>query len=321
MDMGGEERIRDRQRVKRRLRGFRGWQTWQILLIAVLPLPLALTFLRVDNLRMEEKRDAVLAADQAGYEEELKSTLTDLQNFVFSHMNTSTGPFYLASAYTRDAEAVITTAPPADQNIYKLASDYCDPKFNYKWSFAYVECFEAELNKHGADDNLINEELSGIFTFAMRGLERLRKNKFSFTESERSQKALEEFKEQQDATLEFVRGFVEMDESAEPVNVTAFWNYYKEWCGREGYINSQKVSQKNFAQATQRVFREEGIPYKKEKAHGGLLHLFRIRVKGMNDTNADALVGLIDDKDDNGKTKSKKTPSPKPRDEIDEFLS
>ncbi len=159
MKLGGEierqERTEGKNRVKKWLRAFRNWQTWQWLLVSVLLFPLALTFLRLDNLRMEEKRDAVLAADQAASADQLASTLADLQDFTFRHMNTSTGPFYLIAAYSRDAEAVLGSGSPTERNIYKEAADYCDPKFNYKWSWAYVDCFEAELNKHGAAVDLI----------------------------------------------------------------------------------------------------------------------------------------------------------------------
>lgn len=142
---------------------------------------------------------------------------------------------------------------------------------------------EAKIERNIAD-TLINEELAGIFTFAMQGLERLKKNNFVFTRSYASEKKLEEYREQLDATLEFVRTFVEPDEDAKPVNVTDFWNYYKRWCGKEGYTKSQTTSQKSFSQATQRVFAGENIPFNKDKHNGGLLHLFGIRVRGLNDT-------------------------------------
>ncbi len=144
------ERAAQRGKLKRALRQLTNWATWKILLVAVLLFPLALTLLRIDNLRMEEKRDAVLAADAAGDDAALVERLDELKAFVFGHMNTSTGPFYLVAAYTRQAENIVNSSSAPEQNIYKEASAYCDPKFNYRWSWAYVECMKDELNKHGS---------------------------------------------------------------------------------------------------------------------------------------------------------------------------
>jgi hypothetical protein len=152
--MKGEVETRRKGRVKRALKSFGNWQTWQYLLVAAILLPLGLTLLRLDNLTMEEKRDAVLAADEADDPEQLRDTVKALRTWVFWHMNTSTGPFYLAAAYYRDAEAVIANATPADQNIYKAASEYCDPKFNYRWSWAYVDCMRDQLNQHAGSNDL-----------------------------------------------------------------------------------------------------------------------------------------------------------------------
>jgi putative DNA primase/helicase len=139
---------------------------------------------------------------------------------------------------------------------------------------------EARVDRNLAD-TLIKNELEGIFAFAMRGLERLKKNDFGFTESRKAERKLEEYKERIDTYLEFVRQLVTENPNAEPVNVTTLWHYYKKWCDDEGYQNAKKVAQKTFGEAIRRVFEDEGILYDKRKNNKWFLH--GIVVQGLND--------------------------------------
>ncbi|MCL2095063.1 hypothetical protein FWH13_02995 [Candidatus Saccharibacteria bacterium] len=144
---GGEQKIRKKHRIKRLLGRLGRIRTWQLLIIVALLVPVSLTLLRLDNLRMERLRTDVLIADEENNEDALRHALHDLQHFVFRHMNTSTGPFFLTAAYTRDAEYAIANAPVDDQNIHREAADICDPRFNFRWSWAYVECMRSELER------------------------------------------------------------------------------------------------------------------------------------------------------------------------------
>lgn len=108
------------------------------------------TFLRLNNINMIERRDAVLAADKAGDQAAMESRLYDLQRYVATHMNTETGPFYLEGQYRRDAQKAVDAAKNDNNpngNINAKAEDVCRPQYA-AWSPAYVQCFTDELAKY-----------------------------------------------------------------------------------------------------------------------------------------------------------------------------
>lgn len=111
---------------------------------------LAATFLRLNNIGMMQRRDAVLAADKAGDTEAMQSRLYDLQRYASQHMNSDTGVFYLEQQYRRDAQkaadAASNTSNP-NGNIQVKADSVCRPQYA-AWSIAYVQCFADELAKY-----------------------------------------------------------------------------------------------------------------------------------------------------------------------------
>jgi hypothetical protein len=114
----------------------------------------AATFLRLNNIGMSERREAVLAADKAA-ETTFDSTVTqnrlyDLQRYVAAHMNTETGQFDLDGQYRRDAQKVVDAAKQSSGsgvNINAAAEAVCKPRYTV-WSPAYVQCFADELAKY-----------------------------------------------------------------------------------------------------------------------------------------------------------------------------
>lgn len=117
----------------------------------------AATFLRLNNIGMIERRDAVLNADEAGDDQITRTRLYDLQRYVATHMNTDLGKgIYLESSYNRDKQALLDKAS-ADSNpngnIYKKAQDVCAPQFS-RYSAAYVACTTSELAKYPAANDL-----------------------------------------------------------------------------------------------------------------------------------------------------------------------
>ena len=110
----------------------------------------AATFLRLNNIGMLQRRDAVLVADKAGDEQVIQSRLYDLQRYVASHMNSATGPFYLEQQYRRNAQQLVDAAKNDDNpngNINVKAEAVCKPQYT-AWSPAYVQCFATELAKY-----------------------------------------------------------------------------------------------------------------------------------------------------------------------------
>lgn len=157
---------------------FKAVRTWQLVLILIPLIFFTATLLRFDHLRMVELRAAVLATDEAGDEEAIRQSLTELRDFVFSHIvvNTTesngvrsvifgTGPFYLEQQYLRAANAAIEEAEAklADDsnpngNIYAAVAAICQPQAianGWAWySPGYLDCWTSELAKYPASDNL-----------------------------------------------------------------------------------------------------------------------------------------------------------------------
>lgn len=140
----------DKRRVKRSIKQLQRVKTWQLLIILILASFVAATFLRLNNIGMDDRRAAVLAADKSGDTEAVQSRLYDLQRYTTEHMNANTGPFYLEQQYQRDAQKAVDAASNDSNpngNINAKAEAVCRPQFTV-WSSAYVQCFTDELAKY-----------------------------------------------------------------------------------------------------------------------------------------------------------------------------
>lgn len=147
------------KKVKRSLKRLKKIRTWQLALVLILLLFVAATLLRLDNIGMADRREAVLAADKNENREQLENRLMELKNYVFSHMNSSTDEFYLQYTYEKDAQAILEAARQAadaanpNGNVYKKASDYCDPlaqRFGWGYSAPYFNCITEQLMQYEA---------------------------------------------------------------------------------------------------------------------------------------------------------------------------
>lgn len=167
---------RGEQKVRRWLKKLAELHSWQLLLILILCGFITATFFRFDHLEMNELKEAVLAADEAGDEEALTTALNELRDFVFSHtvwtaveengtttLTLGTGTFYLENQYLRAAEAAIeeaeTNASSADNpngNIYAAAAAVCKPiaiANGWRWnSSGYLNCMTEQLAQYPSYD-------------------------------------------------------------------------------------------------------------------------------------------------------------------------
>lgn len=134
--------VADKKQVRRGIRQLQYLKTWQLVILLVLVGFIASTFLRLNNIGMVQRRDAVAQADKAGDIAAIQARLFDLQRYVSSHMNSTMGDIYLEHQYKRDTENAISIASGASGssgNIYKQAQDVCAPKFR-GYSQAYLQC-------------------------------------------------------------------------------------------------------------------------------------------------------------------------------------
>ncbi len=146
----------NKRQVKRSIKQLQRVKTWQLVILLILTAVIAATFLRLNNIGMVDRRNAVLNADKAGKLEDMKSRLYDLQRYVSEHMNASSEQIYLQHQYARDAKAAVDDASDLQNpngNIYAKAAQVCDHQFAV-YSQAYLSCFIDEINKYPSAENL-----------------------------------------------------------------------------------------------------------------------------------------------------------------------
>lgn len=147
----------DKGHLHHSLRGLQKVKTWQLVILLVLAGFVSATFLRLNNVGMVERRNAVISADKAGDADATIQRLYDLQTYVSAHMNTDLGRgVYLESTYSRDLEAWQKAEYGDDNpngNVFVKAQEVCAPRFS-SWSTAYVQCVANELAKYPSADEL-----------------------------------------------------------------------------------------------------------------------------------------------------------------------
>lgn len=151
--MGFRRQVADKGRIKQSLNGLQRIKTWQLVILLIIVAFIAATFLRLNNIGMVHRREAVINADHDGDEQKIINRLYDLQQYVSSHMNTDLGQgVYLEKSYTRDLQDwqgdVYGDTNP-NGNIYKKAQQVCAPQFQ-SYSYAYLQCTTNELAKYPA---------------------------------------------------------------------------------------------------------------------------------------------------------------------------
>lgn len=132
----------NKRQLKYSIKRLQHLKVWQLVVLFVLFGFLSATFLRLNNIGMVQRRDAVLAADKSGDKEVIKARLLDLQQYVSAHMNTDMSSIYLENQYRRDSQRIIDDAGANSNpngNIYKKAQDSCAPKFD-RYTQAYLQC-------------------------------------------------------------------------------------------------------------------------------------------------------------------------------------
>lgn len=141
----------DKRRVRKSIKELQRIKTWQLLILLILMSVLTLTFLRLNNINMIERRTAVLNADKAGDVTSVRNNLYALQRFASSHMNADPGPIYLQGQYDRDSKKAVEATQTQNEGstVYQVADQTCkaqNPQW-VAWSPQYVECVNAALAK------------------------------------------------------------------------------------------------------------------------------------------------------------------------------
>lgn len=145
----------DKRQVRRSIRQLQKVKTWQLVILLIITGFVAATFLRLNNVGMVDRRNAVLSADKEGDPAVIQARLYDLQRYVSAHMNADMGSIYLENQYKRDSQRTIdqaSTDSNPNGNIYKKAQETCAPRFS-SYSQAYLQCTVDYLAQYAPADN------------------------------------------------------------------------------------------------------------------------------------------------------------------------
>lgn len=144
----------DKRQISKKIYALRLVKTWQLLVLFVLLAFVAATFLRLNNVGMLQRLDAVISADKEGADQtDIRARLFDLQRYVNSHMNTDTGVFYLDGQYERDTQKVLDeiNQTTGGASVNAKAEAICKPQFTH-YTYAYTECMLNEILKQKVAD-------------------------------------------------------------------------------------------------------------------------------------------------------------------------
>lgn len=136
-----------RSKIRRWLHRVGALKNWQLLVLLLIMTIVSATLLRLNNLGMVERRTAVIAADEKGDKQELRSRIVELQDYISHHMNTSlVRGLYLSKSYERDRDAALAAANSTtnpNSAVYQQASIECRQRFQggvASFRNDYVQC-------------------------------------------------------------------------------------------------------------------------------------------------------------------------------------
>ena len=95
-------------------------------------------------------------------------------------------------------------------------------------------------------------EADGIFLFALEGLRRLMNNHYAFSETKVNEEELQQYREESDSVLSFVKEYCELG-AMHCAGSTEMFNAYKGYCEE---CAMRPYSQKNFVQMLTAAFPE-----------------------------------------------------------------
>lgn len=144
----------DKRNIRKNLKRIETVKTWQLIILLILSLFIAATFLRLNNTGMISRRNAIEGIDKSGDVQDTASRIYDIQRFAASHMNADTGVFYLQGQYDRDVKAAVAAASgdssTGDNSPQAKADAICNPNLQiHGYSLAYQNCMLEQLDKQG----------------------------------------------------------------------------------------------------------------------------------------------------------------------------
>lgn len=150
----------DKRKLQYRLSRMRQAKMWQLVVVLFFAVLVTATLLRLNNLGMVERRQAVIVADEKGDQQQVRTALIELQRYVSHHMNTSlANGVYLATAYERDRDAALAAAADTgnpNSSAYQQASIECRARWQggvESFRNDYVQCVIEKVGTLSSAEN------------------------------------------------------------------------------------------------------------------------------------------------------------------------
>lgn len=113
----------------------------------------------------------------------------------------------------------------------------------------------------------LKAEMPGILNWALEGLKRLKANEFRFSRCDAADRAMEEYKEEQNTVPRFVADYVRSD-AGNTVSRKTVVDAYMGWIERNGMGDPCKGNYQRFWNAFKAAAKDNGIPFSEKKIHG-----------------------------------------------------
>ncbi|GGN95012.1 DNA primase family protein [Saccharibacillus kuerlensis] len=135
----------------------------------------------------------------------------------------------------------------------------------------------------------LNKELPGILNFALRGLRRLQKNKFRFSNSRAARQALDDYRMDLDPIERFIEDNIEAGKPDDRIPNRDMAVRYQSWC--TGANISNPMNNQRLLNAIENNLRGQNIAVNRYKS-GGIRGLEGVRLKQLSQQTTDLRTGF-----------------------------
>lgn len=153
----------EKHEIRKRISRMQSIKTWQLIIVLLMVGFVMLTFLRLNHIGMDQRREAVLLADKEGDTSVIEQRLYDLQRYVSQHMHTDTGRIPLEYSYQRAYDAALSEfesniANASSNDVLSRVLEYCDNlgtqggwgRFSITADPRYVSCIDEQWSNYPA---------------------------------------------------------------------------------------------------------------------------------------------------------------------------
>lgn len=144
-----------------------------------------------------------------------------------------------------------------------------DKSYGYYRRLSILQ-FSAYIPEEKRDKQLkdkLKEELSGIFNWAIEGLQRLRKNNYNFSKSSNMEELLSQYKKELNPIIQFFEECIEITNDTVREDTKVVYNTFKNWAYHNGLRGYTNISNQKFWREFDRYIESSGYKIGKRKSN------------------------------------------------------